>query len=105
MEHYMEEDCYSLTPEFNIGDSVYFTYNDELFNGIIQNISPCNHHNMKYLFYTIIEDKMHIKILVESDMILKELNSEVILIEILEDVSQDDLMQVKEYENFSFVIW
>ena len=101
----MEEDINnSIVPKFQIGDSVYFNFNNEIFTGIIQYISPCNYNNTRFLYYGIEEEQTSTLYVIESDYILPDLHPVILLIEMYCEKLNEDLIQVKEYENFSFVM-
>lgn len=109
MDLYFEEDCNlnHTSYSYNIGDVVCFLQNKEIYSGIIENISPCYHHNIKYIFYTVKETDNNTLILIEQDKIIENIYPEILLLEI--EYNSDELIYTKsqfyEYQNFSFVIW
>lgn len=109
MDFYFEEDCNlnHTSYSYNIGDVVCFLQDKEIYSGIIENISPCYHHNIKYIFYTVKETDNDTIILIEQDKIIENVYPEILLLEI-EYNSRNTLqneLQFNEYKDFSFVIW
>lgn len=111
MDFYFEEDCNfdNTSYVYNIGDVVSFVMCDQgIYIGTIENISPCYHHNIKYIFYTLEESDSGIRFLIEQDKIIKNHSPEILLLEIEYDskklLSKNDF-QSNEYKDFSFVIW
>jgi hypothetical protein len=107
MDLYFEEDL-NFNPNqslYKIGDSVSFYLDENLKTGIISKISNSLHHNIKSIFYQIIDiDYEDQFILIEEDKILSSINVNFVLIEIL--YNNSDILSYKNesFENCNFVL-
>lgn len=109
MELYFEDDLdiNNISYNYNIGDVISFWQDEEVYSGIVENISPCYHHNIKYVFYTIKEAESDVRILIEQDKIIENFYPEILLLEIDSEPNKiyDEYFKVAEYKDFSFIIW
>jgi len=103
MDLYFEEYLEQKKPLYSKGDMICFKHNEELYFGMIENISFCHHHNMRYIFYVIIEESMGKNMLVEEDRIINNFMHSFIILE-MENHKDDINNEIPEYKNFSFVI-